>query len=132
MGAFCVFGVSRQACRKQAEKNVPTYCAETKRSLSPAEWRGLVMIEIDRLFEVTERQVRISPEFDAPQFCRDWIAASPGEVKLTRLMCRGEKIDKHGAVVVRDGAPVLTWLPYDESKAWPMPFGEVSGMESRA
>ena len=131
MGAFCVFGVSRQVCRKQAEKNVPTYCAEAKRSLSPAEWGGRVMIEIDRLFEVTERQVRISPEFDAPQFCRDWIAAAPGEVKLTRLMCRGEKVDKHGAVVVRDGVPVLTWLPYDETTAWPRPFGEVAGMEAR-
>jgi hypothetical protein len=90
------------------------------------------MIEIDRLFEVTERQVRISPEFDAPQFCRDWIAAAPGEVKLTRLMCRGEKVDKHGAVVVRDGVPVLTWLPYDETAAWPRPFGEPQNMGAHA
>lgn len=39
-------------------------------------------------------------------------------------MCRGQKIDKHGAAVVRKGVPVLTWLPYDESVAWPRPFGE--------
>jgi len=78
----------------------------------------------NKLFEVSEKQVRISPEFDAPQFCRDWIAASPGEVRLTRIMYRGDKVDKHGAVVVRDGVPVLTWLPYDESMVWPRPFGE--------
>lgn len=78
------------------------------------------------MFAESERQVRISPEFDAPQFCHDWIAASPGQVKLTRLMCRGEKIDKHGAVVTRLGAPVLTWLPYDENSVWPRPFGEAA------
>jgi hypothetical protein len=129
MGAFCVFGVSRQVCRKLAEKSVPTRCPELKRELTAPEWGGRVMAEADRLFEASEKQVRISPELDAPQFCRDWIAASPGDVKLTRLMYRGPKIDKYGAAVLRDGAPVLTWLPYDESAVWPRPFGEVAHQE---
>ena len=125
MGAFCVFGVSRQVCRKQAEKNVPTHCPTMRRELTAVEWGERVAAETDRLFAESEKQVRISPELDTPQFCRDWIAASPSEVRLTKLMCRGPKTDKHGAVVLRDGAPVLTWLPYDESVVWPRPFGEV-------
>lgn len=130
MGGFCVYGVSRQHCRKQAEKQVSTTDPKTKRSYTPVEWGELVSDLTEKLFAESSKQVRISPELDAPQFCRDWIAASPGEVKLTRLMYRGEKIDKHGAVVLKDGAAVLAWLPYDEAKAWPRPFGEVLGMEA--
>lgn len=94
--------------------------------LSAPEWGALVAAETDRLFVESDKQVRISPELDAPQFCRDWIAAQPGEVRMTRLMCRGPKIDKHGAAVVRKGVPVLTWLPFDEKAEWPRPFGEVA------
>lgn len=124
MGAFCVFGVSRQACRKLAEKGVSTWDKTTGRALTAPEWGDLVKAAGDRLFGETMKEGRISPELDTPQFCRDWIAAQPGEVRLTRLMCRAPKIDKHGAVVIRKGAPVLSWQPYDETAAWPRPFGE--------
>lgn len=131
MGAFCVFGVSRSACRKLAEKSVPLIEKNTRRVLTAAEWGDLVKAEGDRLFGESMKEGRISPELDAPQFCRDWIAAQPGEVRLTRLMCRGPKIDKHGAAVVRKGVPVLTWLPYDETVAWPRPFGENAVIQPR-
>lgn len=127
MGAFCVFGVSRTVCRKSAEKTVPlseNLPGGGTRYLTAVEWGVRVRAEGDRLFNESEKQVRISPELDAPQFCRDWIAAQPDDVRLTKVMCRGEKIDKHGAIVTRLGAPVLTWLPYDESQMWPRPFGE--------
>lgn len=133
MGAFCVFGVSRQVCRKLAEKSVLTFCVEAgnkKRYFTAPEWGALVQAEADRLFETSVKQVRISPELDAPQFCRDWIAASPVDVKLTRIMYRGEKIDKHGAVVLRDGVPLLTWLPYDETRPAARPFGEPAHLEA--
>lgn len=137
MGAFCVFGVSRQVCRKKAEASVPadgviTDANNKKRSLTAAEWGARVMSEANRLFDESVKQVRISPELDAPQFCRDWIAAAPGEVKLTRIMVRGAKVDKHGATVLKDGAPVLTWLDYDEANDWPRPFGEVLEAECAA
>jgi hypothetical protein len=132
MGAFCVFGVSRQVCRKLAEKSLQTYDSQTKKSLTAVEWGAHVAAEADRIFDESEKQVRISPELDAPQFCRDWIAAAQGEVKLTRIMVRGQKVDKHGAAVVKDGVPVLTWLPYDEAKNWPRPFGEDHVMEGAA
>lgn len=124
MGAFCVFGVSRQVCRKLAEKLVSVIDKDSGRSLTAPEWGERVKAAGDRMFSETAKEGRISPELDTPQFCRDWIAAQPGEVRLTRLMCRGPKVDKHGAVVIRKGAPVLTWLPYDEATVWPRPFGE--------
>jgi hypothetical protein len=116
MGAFCVFGVSRTHCRKQAEKSVPVSVSVRPHEvfLTAAEWGGAVATETNRLYEASVKQVRISPELDAPQFCRDWIAAAPGETKLTKIMCRGDKVDKHGSVIMRQGAPVQTWLDYDE------------------
>lgn len=110
MGAFTVFGMSRSHCRKTAERTVSPH------KVNITQWAELVAAEADRLFEASTKQVRIAPELDAPQFCRDWIAAQPNEVKHTKIMCRGDKIDKHGAVVMRDGAAVQTWLDYDEHK----------------
>lgn len=119
MGAFCVFGVSRQILRKSAEKTVPTFVAGTY--LSAAEWGSQVAAEVDRLFAESDKQVRISPELDAPQFCAAWIAAQPDQVKLTKIMCRGPKVDKHGAVVMRLGQPAMTWVDYDPEAAVRVP-----------
>lgn len=115
MGAFCVFGVSRSVCRKQAEKKVSTVrVIDGKRiNLSAPEWGELVAVETERLFAESEKQVRISPELDAPQFCRDWLAAGPGEVRLARIMVRGPKLGKDDKPVIRKGAPVMAWLPYE-------------------
>jgi hypothetical protein len=112
MGAFCVFGISRTVCRAVAAKKVPTIDTETKKSLAPAEWAVRRDLLAEQLFNNATRRVRISPELDAPQFCRDWIAADPAHVRDTVLMVRGPKIDKHGNRVIRDGAPVETWLDY--------------------
>jgi hypothetical protein len=94
MGAFCVFGISRTNCRKTAEREVPT--VENKRSLDIAEWARRVAVRTEELFEVTIKRVKVSPELDAPQFCRDWLNAQPGEVKQAVVMYRGPKIDKQG------------------------------------
>lgn len=75
------------------------------------------MAEAERLFEVSEKVVRISPEFDAPQFCRDWMAVSPAEVRLTSIMVRGVKQGDDGKAMMRNGTPVMTWLPYAEGAA---------------
>lgn len=42
MGAFCVFGVSRQVCRREAERKVPTIRIENGKriALSAPEWGG--------------------------------------------------------------------------------------------
>ena len=114
MGAFCVFGVSRSVCRKLAEKKVATFCPKLGREMSPAEWGDRVKEEGDRMFGESSKQARISPEFDAPQFCRDWLAVSPSEVRLARIMVRGPKTGADDKPVIRKGVPVMTWLPYDQ------------------
>ena len=43
MGAFCVFGVSRQVCRKKAEQTVPSFYLDAdnkRRYLTVLEWGG--------------------------------------------------------------------------------------------
>lgn len=103
MGAFCVFGISKGLCKLKAERKVPTFDKDAKRELSPMEWAVRRDAHAAKLFEEAVRPMRISPEFDAPQFCHDWLAVSPGEVKLARVMVRGPKIDKNGNPVVRGG-----------------------------
>lgn len=96
MGAFCVFGISRSNCRKAAEKDTPT--EENRKSIPVEEWGRRVAVKTEELFETTVRRIKVSPELDAPQFCRDWLAAQPGEVKQPVIMVRGPKIDKQGGL----------------------------------
>jgi hypothetical protein len=119
MGAFCVFGVSKGICRGIANRKVATFELDNgkKRALTQQEWVVRRDAHAAQLFEQSTRPVRVSPEFDAPQFCHDWLAVTPGEVKLARVMARGPKIDKKGKPVVRGGAPVLTWVEYTPPRA---------------
>lgn len=113
MGAFCVFGISRTVCQSAAAKKVPTFNLETKRDLSPIEWARHRDELADKMFVESTRRVKISPELDAPQFCRDWLATGPGHVRDAVIMVRGPKRDKHGNEVHKAGAVVETWLPYE-------------------
>lgn len=120
MGAFCVFGISRSLCKKAAEKKTLTRERievapgerERFRDLSPAEWAVKRDELAERMFAESTRRVKISPELDAPQFCRDWLSTDPGHVRDTEIMVRGPKRDKHGNEVKKDGAVVETWLEY--------------------
>lgn len=69
------------------------------------------------LFGTSDRRVKVSPEFDAPQFCHDWLAIDPSQVKLPKIMVRSPKVDKNGEPVLRNGAPVMTWLEYEDAHA---------------
>ncbi|SDV49797.1 hypothetical protein [Chitinasiproducens palmae] len=71
MSSFCVFGASLQAAREKAEKKVPT--RREGRELTRAEWEAQVDEEAARIFS-RMTPVRVSPEFDSPAFCDDFIA----------------------------------------------------------
>lgn len=116
MGAFCVFGVSRSLCRAKAEKKVPTVVGtgQDRRYVPIGEWAQNVKAMSAELFEGEQRAVKISPEFDAPQFCHDWISVSPSEVRNTKIMVRGPKTDENGKPILRNGAPVMTWHEYEK------------------
>lgn len=113
MGAFCVFGISRVLCKAAATKKVSSYDSEERRTLTPAEWAVRRDELAEQLFVDATRSVRVSPELDAPQFCADWLAADPSQVRDAVIMVRGPKIDKHGGVVTRNGQPVESWRRHD-------------------
>jgi len=112
MGAFCVYGVSRSACKATAtRKTIP-------RISEPIDaWAVRRNTMTEELFSTTEKRAKISPEFDAPQFCEDWIATAPDDVKFAVIMVRAPKVDKNGGVVLRGGAPVMTWAEYTPARA---------------
>jgi hypothetical protein len=115
MGAFCVFGVSKSLCRPRAEKKIPTVVGIGKdaRHLSIEEWSHEVKIQAESLFLTEQKLAKISPEFDAPQFCRDWFSVAPSEVRMARIMVRAQKLDENGKPVMRKGAPVMVWADFD-------------------
>jgi hypothetical protein len=123
-GAFCIFGVSRSICKKVADKKTPT--TVDRRDLSIEEWAEKRDAMAEELFNTATRLVRVSPELDTPHFCRDWLAADPGNVRDAVLMVRGPKRDKEGNPVMKNGAPVETWLNYeDECKRLKIPAAKL-------
>lgn len=126
-GAFCVFGVSLTECRRVAERKTPTSekipdaervpGGPKTRELTIQQWAARRDALAAELFATTDRRKKVSPEFDAPQFCASWLAVDPAHVRLPLIMARGPKIDKKGDVVIRKGAPVETWIEYTNGGA---------------
>lgn len=60
---------------------------------------------------------QISSAYSAPQFCDDWmdLARRLDELISGRIMCRGVKLNKHGAPMVSKstGKEMMTWVPYE-------------------
>jgi len=115
MGAFCVFGVSKAVCLARATKKTPIFeplDEKEKRYFTVTEWGGRRNALAAQLFETTTKLEKISPEFDSPAFCLDWIAVNPSEVRDTKIMARGPKLDAEGSPLLRKGQPVLTWVEY--------------------
>jgi hypothetical protein len=118
MGAFCVYGISKTLCKAQADKKTREgHWKELNRHPTIAEWAAKRDATAAQLFAELDKRVKISPEFDAPQFARDWIKTNPSEVKLALVMARAEKTDKNGERILRQGAPVMTWVEYVEPRA---------------
>lgn len=107
MGAFCIFGVSRSACRKSAARNSPVFevTGLGRVNFTVEEWGRRRDALAEKLFLTATRSEKISPDFDAPQFCADWLASAPGEVRLAKVMVRAPKVDKGG------GAGKAQWRP---------------------
>lgn len=119
MTAFCVYGVSMANCRKTAEKSVKKWDVAKQRDLTVAEWGDLVRAKALELFNSATRQRQISPAFDTPDFCQDWLNVSKQEeVRLARVMVRGPKMDKKGNRVTKSGVQVMTWVSYTGKNAF--------------
>jgi hypothetical protein len=96
---------------------VPTKDQATKKPLSPEEWAERVDAEAEKLLEIA-RPKQISPAFDSPQFCADWIdvglRGSPPQIRAPRVMAKGKKVDAKGKERTRKGLPVIGWVPYSQ------------------
>lgn len=114
MSAFCVFGVSMEDCKEKARRKTPAYDKELKRKLSQEEFAEKVSAAAQLLFDSWTGSKQISPAFDAPQFCHDWIsvAGKHASIRSPKIMCKGAKIDAKGNEVMRKGNLVIGWTPY--------------------
>lgn len=103
-GAFAVFGRSRRKCRESAERTLDAkFLKDEKRFQTMAEWLIDVQAKADKSFERKTR-IRISPEFDTPDFCRDWIELAKDEIRLPEI--------RHKKVEIIGNKSKTTWTPY--------------------
>lgn len=107
MGAFCIFGISRTVCKAAASRKVPTH-----NGMTLEDWTAKRDKLAEQMYVDGTQRVKISPELDAPHFCRDWLLTDPDHVRDTVIMVRGPKRDKNGDVIKKNGAVVETWLEY--------------------
>lgn len=110
MSAFCVFGMTESLARHLAQRRSPPPEAETE-----AGYASWLNEQIDTIMESSKVR-QVSPEFDAPQFCHDWIslARRAGRAVGLTIMVRDTKRDKYGSPVFRKGTetPIMSWRPY--------------------
>lgn len=122
MTSFCVFASSMPVARERAEKKVPLVDKTTKppRRYTETEWRALVAERATEIF-ASMSPVQVSPAFDAPQFCDEWIslARTTGEYEGYTVKCRGVAHDAKGnpKISKTTGQPVISWVLYDARAA---------------
>lgn len=120
MSAFCVFASSMPVARERAEKKVPTRDPKTKVLLTQVEYRAAVE-EVAKGIFATMNPVQVSPAFDAPKFCDEWIslARATGLYEGYTVRCRGVSYDKNGAPKISKtkGTEIIAWVEYDPRKA---------------
>nr|WP_132451672.1 hypothetical protein [Paraburkholderia sp. BL8N3] len=113
-----MFAASLDVAKVRAEKKVSTYDKEAKRPLTESEWRERVALEATNIFG-RMKPVRVSPEFDAPQFAKEFCSLAEktyaDAITNMKVMRIGEKIDAKGNPVISKttGQPQLTWVPFD-------------------
>lgn len=114
MSGFCVYGRSRIVEIERAKKKVPTH--EGRRSLSESEWMEKVSALADEKF-LSMKPVKVSHEFDAPQFAEEFIAlderCNTPDLASLKIMCQGAKTKADGSPMLnKDGRPKTGWVPF--------------------
>lgn len=64
-----------------------------------------------KIFESAKHR-QVSPEFDAPQFCHDWIALAQKTVKTKGLLVMSRHPNPNSQVSKRTGKPNMAWLRF--------------------
>jgi hypothetical protein len=106
--------------RERAEKRVPTLDPATKQRLTEAEWRAKVEDVATDIFAAMS-PIQVSPAFDAPQFCDEWISVArpTGQYEGYVVKCRGVARDKNGNPKISKikGTELIAWVIYEPRKA---------------
>lgn len=106
MGAFCVYGVTKEKAMQRAEKKVP---------LSRKDRGSEVEAMYEKLFK-SMPPVQISGEFDAPQFAQEYVelVKKHMDARAVRVMVRDVKLDKNGSkrLSKRTGKPIMGWMVF--------------------
>lgn len=108
MSAFCVFGMTEPLAKTLAARKAPPKKVREKMTAQELnEWYAERAATILK----SSKPRQVSPEFDAPQFCQDWIDLAHKTVKANglRVMFRGPKPD--GSINKRTGKPLPAWYP---------------------
>lgn len=109
MSAFCVFGMTEPLAKSLAARKAPP--KKELEKMTPEDLRQWYADQAAKILQSGKHR-QVSPEFDAPQFCHDWIELARKTVGHDglRIMVRGER--PGGAVSKRTGKPIMAWLPY--------------------
>ena len=110
MSAFCVYGMTDVIAKLSASMKFPPRDREGSREAFYEEFQ-------EHIYQTSAHR-QVSPTYDAPQFCHDWIELAKKTMRTRglRIMCRGQKIVKHGAPRInkKTKEPVIGWVPYEQ------------------
>lgn len=114
MSAFCVYGVTYDSCKKQAQKKLSPHVIDgkTTRMMTAEEYAAAIEEMATALF-IKSKAKQVSPAFDAPQFAKEWIdVAQRTKARALKVMRKGERTNAKGAPILKNGKPVIGWIPY--------------------
>ena len=112
MTAFAVYGVLFHECLSTAKKNTPASIKKGDKliPLSQQEWLVEVEKRAEKQFK-TAKPKKLSILFDAPQFCKEFIALSERHRSrdLHIRAAQKQEVTVKGKKVIR-----TTWLPIEQ------------------
>jgi len=108
MSTFAIFGTTMLIAKEKAEKQIKALKNQ------PDDFQKAVNEKAEALLQKM-RPVQISPAYDAPQFCTEWLEVAARQTTLggVRLMCR---IKEDGRTKTGKPKTKLVWRPYDPIK----------------
>ena len=112
MTAFAVYGVVYSECLAQAKKNVPATIKKDGNiiELTQEEWIDAVKAIAEKSFK-SSKPKKISIQYDAPQFCRDFIdLLAKQRHRDCQIYCaKKEAVIRKGKKIIR-----TIWVPMDD------------------
>lgn len=121
MSTFAVWGMTEVFAINDARKRVDTWDSKEKRNLTESEWLARVSERAEKTMK-GKRSVQLSPKYDSPQWCREFIAAIQKNEIQCRDLCIKAQVKEEVEVSAKVKRPYrLTWIAehqFDTHKAY--------------